>query len=157
MLDFEQMLRKYCIQHPGTGLDSAVRTLLKQEAKNRMQIMRLHPNVIGDFMQRDVLNRSEADEGGLCCLTMEEEQMVKNWESENRHLVYHVLKNKLSNTGQVYSLFYVSGETSEWNSARESLRDGWPLVYGMNITYPFFSEFGIIRIESRYGRIIRLE
>lgn len=157
MLEFEQMLRKYCMQHPGTGLDSAVRTLLKQEAKNWMQIMCLHPNVIGDFMQRDVLNRSETDKGSLYCLTREEEQMVKNWESEYKRLVYHVLKNKMSNTGQVYSLFYVTSETSEWNSARESLREGWPLVYGMNTTYPFFSEFGIIRIESRYGGVIRLE
>lgn len=156
MATLELMVRKHCLLHPDMDHVSAERAVMKQEAKNRMQIMRLHSNAVKDFMERDVLNRSETNIGSLYWLTEEEVQMVKDWEAENGYLVYHVLKNNLHEIGLVYSLFYVSRETSDWKGDRADLKEGCPFVYCLNKSCPIFSEFGRIGVEYRFGGVVRI-
>lgn len=124
----------------------------KAEAVKRMKKLKLIDNIIYEFEEKDVLNRSER--GILYWLTDEEKNLVKTWEKETGNLVYHVIRNKME-FGLCYSLLYVSQHVDEWAYDNEDLTEGFPFVYVINVDDIGCSEYGRIGVKNFFGGLLR--
>jgi hypothetical protein len=137
--------------------DQTLKQFQKEEALNRMHILKLHENVINEFDQPEdkrVLNLSEPT-GGLYWLNDEEKAIVSNFENKYNATVYHVIKS-YTNLGLMYSLLYVSKIIEEWkDDVHALLVDEGTIAYVYNKDYPDCSEFGFIGVEERFGGIVR--
>lgn len=132
-------------------------TELKQaqvtEALLRMKKLGLYGNAIKEFQESGKLNLSE--KGILFWLDEEEKSMVREWEEETGHLVYHVIKNHME-WGRSYSFLYVSKNTEDWEMDNNLLVEGVPFVYVKNAD-DWGSEYGTIGIKPLFGGIIRTQ
>lgn len=135
---------------------AAKRYVMKQEAHERLQILKIYAKTIWEFMERDVLNRSETRYGFLYWLNEEEKRYVREFEKKTGFLVYHVVKSELRDMGTCYSMFYVSDEVGEWCRDRKDLQDGEPFVYVYTADEPTYSEYGYIGIVKRNGGVARV-
>ncbi len=124
----------------------------KAEAVKRMKKLKLIDNIIYEFEEKNVLNRSEC--GILYWLTDEEKKLVETWEKETGNLVYHVIINKME-FGLCYSLLYVSRHVEEWAYDNEDLNEGFPFVYVINVDDMECSEYGRIGIQNFFGGLLR--
>ncbi|WP_088271957.1 hypothetical protein [Enterococcus wangshanyuanii] len=70
-------------------------------------------------------------------------------------MVYHVIETN-TEFGLVNDLLYVSNNTDQWEMEQEDLSYKTPCVYCVNTTYPDYSEFGSIGIQSSGGGLIRV-
>ena len=135
-------------------MNTAFREKQKAEALARMAMLGLHPNVIREFKDEEVLNLSEGI-GALYWLDDEEKKMVEEFHEEHEEsLVYHVIKSYTS-IGLMYSLLYVSKYEEEWEWDREDLKEGSVLAYVVNRDMPDCSEFGSIGFRKNIGGLIR--
>ena len=123
-----------------------------KEAVSRMKMLKLHGNVIKDFMESGRLNLSER--GILFWLNKKEQQMVDEWQKTTGNMVYHVIKNNME-FGLCYSFLYVSKHEEEWNYDREYLMEGYPFVCVVNADDVRSSEFGSIGIRPLFGGLLR--
>ena len=78
----------------------------KQEAIERMKMLKLSPNIIKEFEKENTLNLSE-NGGILYWLDSDQQAIVDEFETEHDALVYHVIHN-FTEFGGLYSLLYVS-------------------------------------------------
>ena len=124
----------------------------KAEAVKRMKKLKLIDNIIYEFEEKNVLNRSER--GILYWLTDEEKKLVETWEKETGNLVYHVIINKME-FGLCYSLLYVSRHVEEWAYDNEDLNEGFPYAYVINVDDMECSEYGRIGIQNFFGGLLR--
>ena len=133
----------------------AVRSIeeARAEAVKRLAVLKVHENVLREFLEEEKLNRSERL-GILYWLNDEEQAMVKEFEEKHEAVVYHVI-HQHTNIGEMYSLLYVSLEDGEWCIDREDLASGQALAYVINKTMPDCSEFGSIGVEPCNGGIVR--
>ena len=125
---------------------------MKIEALKRMKLLKLHKNVIADFKDYNIINRSETDLGLLYWLSDYEKNIVKEFQKKNNSLVYHIIKTATKEYGTVYDLLYVSDEELYWKVEEQDIRDSFVLSY----TISEYSEIGIIKIKSKNGGIIRM-
>lgn len=151
-------------------MNQEMKELMKKEAVRRMKMMNLHPNTVKDFVECEVINRSdritvhvpmgdgigEIPAGGLYWLNDDEKNIVKDIEERAKILVYHVSHAYFA-FGECYDFFYVSSYKEQWEDERQDLELGNPLVYTHNKTVPDFSEFGYIKFKVVYGGVIRTE
>ena len=78
----------------------------------------------------------------------EYEQVVKDFETENKgYVVYHAIES-ITPQGKLLSLLYTSDDKENWECER--LEDNYLLAYVENFSEPNFSEFGDIFID-RFG------
>lgn len=148
-----------------------LRELQKTEAIKRLKELRVHQNVINEFIEEGKLNLSE--NGMLCWLDEKrqnmvnlsenamlywldenQQKMIKDFESKYDAVVYHVIHN-FTKLGELFSLLYVSKYTEEWDRDMEDLKYKNPFVYVVNVTIPEYSEFGCIGIKPQLGGVIR--
>lgn len=126
-----------------------------QEAKKRMELLKLHPNAIKEFMLEErTINSSQGNLGGLYWIDDKLKKYIANWEKETGNIVYHVITNRLE-FGLCHSLFYVSTNKEEWDYDIQDLKEGYPLVYVYNETCSEFSEYGSIGYKSVFGGLVR--
>ena len=125
----------------------------KQEAIERMKMLKLSPNIIKEFEKENTLNLSEKG-GILYWLDSDQQAIVDEFETEHDALVYHVIHN-FTEFGGLYSLLYVSKHEEEWETDREDLKDGYAFVYVKNVDDNWCSEFGSICIKPQYGGLVR--
>ncbi len=125
----------------------------KQEAIERMKMLKLSPNIIKEFEKENTLNLSE-NGGILYWLDSDQQAIVDEFETEHDALVYHVIHN-FTEFGGLYSLLYVSKHEEEWETDREDLKDGYAFVYVKNVDDNWCSEFGSICIKPQYGGLVR--
>lgn len=125
----------------------------KQEALERMKMLKLHGNIIKEFDKEGIVNLSE-NGGFLYWLDSDQQAIVDEFETEHDALVYHVIHNH-TEFGELYSLLYVSKYEEEWENDRSDLKDGYTLAYVKNVDYEFCSEFGSIGIKPQFGGLIR--
>ena len=111
----------------------------KQEAIERMKMLKLYPNVIKEFEKENIVNLSE-NGGILYWLDNDQQKMVDDFEIEHDALVYHII-HSFTEIGELYSLFYVSKHKNEWETDREDLKDGYAIVYTKNVNDDRCSEF----------------
>ena len=126
----------------------------KQEALERMKMLKLHSNIIKEFDKDGIVNLSE-NGGFLYWLNSDQQAIVDEFEAEHDALVYHVIHN-YTEFGELYSILYVSKYEEEWDDDRNDLKDGCAFVYVKNINYDSCSEFGSIGIRPQFGGLVRL-
>ena len=125
----------------------------RTEALKRMELLKLHENVIEDFKEIALLNQSEFG-GILYWVEGDMEKKIREWEDKTGNLVYHVIHD-YTEFGELLSLLYVSAYEDEWEMERADLVDGYPLVYVMNLTDDWCSEYGSIGIRPQWGGVVR--
>lgn len=127
---------------------------MKEEAIQRMRILKLYSTVLQDFSANEKINYSFSNFGFLYRLDKAMEERVRRFEKKYGYLVYHVIDNPTS-IGRMHSYLYVSSNEEEWAQDRQDLKDGCPIVYVENVDDEILSEFGSIEIEPRNGGVIR--
>ena len=126
----------------------------KQEALERMKMLKLHGNIIKEFDKEGIVNLSE-NGGFLYWLDSDQQAIVDEFETEHDALVYHVIHD-CTEFGELYSLLYVSKYEEEWEDDRNDLKDGYALVYVKNMDDDFCSEFGSIGVKPQFGGLVRM-
>ena len=94
-----------------------MKTKQRTEALKRMELLKLHENVIDDFKEISMLNQSELG-GILYWVEGEMEKKIREWEEKTGNLVYHVIHD-YTEFGELLSLLYVSQYEDEWETDRE--------------------------------------
>lgn len=125
----------------------------KEEALKRMKELRIYGNAVKEFRNERKLNCSER--AILFWLEEEVEQKVREWEEKTGNMAYHLIKDTFEG-GDCYSFLYVSPRPSEWEGDREDLKEGYPLVYCMNME-SWGSAYGTIGIKPCMGGVLRTE
>ena len=127
----------------------------KEEAIYRMKLMDIIPDAIKQFEEENTVMVSENPFGFLYWLNDDQKKLVADFEAEYDSLVY--LAN-LCNTefGRLLSLFYVSDHKNEWKMDMDDIKDGYAMVYCINLDDPYSSEFGTIAFQSINGGIKRI-
>ena len=131
----------------------AMKAKQRTEALKRMELLKLHENVIDDFKEIALLNQSEHG-GILYWVEGEMEKKIREWEEKTGNLVYHVIHD-YTEFGELLSLLYVSTYEDEWETDREDIQDGYALAYVMNLTDDWCSEYGSIGIRPQWGGVVR--
>lgn len=127
---------------------------MKEEAIQRMRILKLYSTVLQDFSANEKINYSFSNFGFLYPLDKAMEERVRRFEKKYGYLVYHVIDNPTS-IGRMHSYLYVSSNEEEWEQDQQDLKDGCPIVYVENVDDEILSEFDSIGIEPRNGGVIR--
>ncbi len=138
---------------------------LKQECIERLKILEtkygLSKNVRKAFETEDTVYYSE-DLGGpfkgiLYWLHNNPEWVQKVQDLENLYnmKVYHGILTHFS-FGDVLSLLYVNTDKENWDEDRYLLKQSLPMVYALNLTDEWMSEFGSVQIEGYNGGLCRL-
>lgn len=125
----------------------------KQEAIERMNMLKLSNNIIREFEKEGIINLSE-NGGYLYWLNGEQQEMVDEFEREHNAVVYHIIHN-FTQFGELYTLLYVSEDEEEWGYDRDDLKEGYPIAYVKNATDDWCSEFGSVGIKPQFGGLIR--
>lgn len=135
------------------------REIKKVEAIKRMKVLGLFVPCIKAF-KRDEIQLSEPT-GGLYEFSSNAEltAKVKEFENEYNALVYHVIHTPVKIDGDVmdmYNFLYVSDHPEEYEMDNNDIKDGYPFVYVWNKTIDYFSEFGSIAVQGRFGGLVRV-
>lgn len=125
----------------------------KQEALERMKMLKLHGNIIKEFDKEGIVNLSE-NGGFLYWLDSDQQAIVDEFEAEHDALVYHVIHD-CTELGELYSLLYVSKYEEEWEDERTDLKDDYVFVYVKNVNDTQNSEFGSIGVKPQLGGLVR--
>ena len=128
----------------------------KVEAINRMKALDLFGPCIKAFKNRDEVQLSEMT-GGLYEFSSNAEltAKVKEFEAEYNALVYHVIHTPTMEM-DMYNFLFVSDYDEEWEMENEDIKDGYVFAYVWNTTVDYFSEFGSIVVQGRFGGLIRI-
>lgn len=125
----------------------------KQEAIERMKMLKIYSQAIKEFEKENVINVSEHG-GILFWLDDEQQEMIKRFEEKYNAVVYHVIHN-YTEFGELYSLLYVSQHENEWDYDKDDIKHNIALCYVVNKDEESFSEFGSIGIRPQFGGVIR--
>ena len=125
----------------------------KQEAIERMKMLKIYSQAIKEFEKDNVINVSEHG-GILFWLDDEQQEMVKRFEEKYNAVVYHIIHN-YTEFDELYSLLYVSQHEEEWDYDKDDIKHNIALCYVVNKDEESFSEFGSIGIKSQFGGVIR--
>ena len=133
-------------------LEKASKEEMLQEGIKRMQLLKLHNNVINDLKNDGLLNKSEGRLGILYWLDEKEQAMVKEYENQRNILVYHVIKTYTLDMGVVYDLLFIIDEKGYWEEERERLKQGYVLSHSISQ----FNESGDILVKNKNGGLVRI-
>ena len=95
--------------------------------------------------------------GGLYEFSSNKEltEKVHEFEKEHNALVYHVIHTPTMEM-DMYNFLFVSDYDEEWEMENEDIKDGYVFAYVWNTTVDYFSEFGSIVVQGRFGGLIRI-
>lgn len=133
-------------------LEKASKEEMLQEGIKRMQLLKLHNNVINDLKNDGLLNKSEGRLGILYWLDEKEQAMVKEYENQRNILVYHVIKTYTLDMGVVYDLLFIIDEKGYWEEERKRLKQGYVLSHSISQ----FNESGDILVKNKNGGLVRI-
>ena len=127
--------------------------IVKEEALERMKLLKLHPNIIKEFKDENKLNRSEYGYGILFWLEEHEQQLVDEFQNKHKdYLVYHVIKTETVDFGTIYDLLFVSIFEYDWVLERKELKDDIVMSYSVTP----FPECGPIKVKCINGGLARV-
>lgn len=127
----------------------------KKEAIRRMEILDIYSETIRQFEEDGLVSYSEPPLGTNYWLTDEQMKIVRDFEEEYNALVYFATTN-VTEFGKLDSFLYVSDYEDEWKEDVEYLKDGYVYAYVYNYETPEFSEIGSIRVQPRFGGLVRI-
>ena len=128
---------------------------MKQEAIERMEILKIQKRAIKEFKEQSKLNKSEGKLGKLYYLNEQEIELVKEYERESNALIYHII-HTISNLGETYELLFVAKEKDDWKDEKMDLKRGFATAKVIVVNYKLDSEIGVIGFETRNGGIVRV-
>lgn len=131
------------------------REIKKEEAIKRLKTMGIMPEARHQFEDYNTVNVSENPYGVMFWLNDEQKELVEQFEAEYNALVYHA-NYCVTEFGRLLSLFYVSDYDEEWEMDNEDIKEGYAMVYCINLDCPDFSEFGTIAYQPVNGGIKRI-
>ena len=127
----------------------------KQEAIKRMEILDIYSETIRQFEKEGLISYSEPPLGTNYWLTDEQRKIVRDFEEEYHALVYFATTS-YTEFGKLDSFLYVSDYEDEWKSDVEYLKDGYVYAYVYNHDIPEYSEIGLIKVQPRFGGLVRI-
>ena len=127
------------------------KNLQKNEAVKRIELLKLHKCVEENFLNGELL---QSIHSFLFELEPNIKDKIREWEKTTGNIVYHVIHNSFE-FGECLSLLYVSKYEEEWNDDKEILKEGYPIVFVMNLDNDDFSEYGSIGIKESMGGLLR--
>lgn len=133
-------------------LGKASRGEMKQEAIERLKLLKVHEDVTKDLENENLIYRSDSPLGILYWLNEKEQQFVTEFENKYNVFVYHVIKTNTIDFGFIYDLIYITDEKEYWQEERQRLKEGLVLSH----TISQFSESGDIAIENVNGGLVRM-
>lgn len=133
----------------------AMKENMKKEVLDRMEMLGLHENIIKEFKEEEILNKSLSEDGFLFYLDDEEEEMIKEWEDRCGGMAYHAIRTE-TNIGPMLSILYVSKHEEEWELDREDIINDYAIAYVININDPCCSEAGGIALQKINGGLRRI-
>ena len=133
-------------------LERASKEEMKEEALERLNLLKINRNVIEEFKEENILNKSEGILGSLYWLDEKEEEMVKKYEERWNVVVYHIILTNTINNGRIYDLLFISDEKQYWLEERKRLKQGYVLSHSISQ----FNESGDIFVENRNGGLVRI-
>lgn len=133
-------------------MEKATKEEMKNEAIERLKMLKVHEDVINDLKNENKLYRSDGSLGILFWLDEEEKRIVREFEDKYKVLVYHVIKTNTLDFGFIYDLLFITNEKEYWQEERERLKAGIVLSH----TKSQFSESGDIGIKNVNGGLVRL-
>ena len=128
---------------------------MKQEAIERMEILKIQKRAIKEFKEQSKLNKSEGKLGKLYYLNEQEIELVKEYERKSNVLIYHII-HTISNLGETYELLFVAKEDDDWKDEKKDLKRGFATAKVIVVNYKLDSEIGVIGFETRNGGIVRV-
>lgn len=131
------------------------REIKKAEAINRMKELGLFAPCIKNFEKYDEVQMSEVT-GGLYEFSSNAEltAKVKEFEKEHDALVYHVI-HTYTDFGEMYNFLCVTDYEEDWFWDNLSIKDGIVFCWVWNKDIEYFSEFGSIEVQNRFGGLVR--
>jgi len=127
----------------------------KKEAIKRMEVLDIYSETIRQFEYEGLISYSEPPLGTNYWLTEERREIVKKFEEEHNALVYFAATS-YTEFGRLDAFLYVSDYEDEWKEDMEYLKDGYVYAYVYNYDCPEFSEIGLVRVQPRFGGLVRI-
>jgi hypothetical protein len=127
----------------------------KKEAIKRMEVLDIFGETIRQFEEEGLISYSEPPLCANYWLTTEQREIVKKFEEEYNALVYFATTS-YTDLGRLDAFLYVSDYEDEWKEDIEYLKDGYAYAYVYNCDFPEFSEPGLVRVQPRFGGLVRI-
>jgi hypothetical protein len=127
----------------------------KKEAIRRMEVLDIYSETIRQFEYEGLISYSEPPLGANYWLTTEQREIVKKFEEEYNALVYFATTS-YTEFGKLDAFLYVSDYEDEWKADMNDLKDGYAYAYVYNHDVPEYSEIGLIRVQPRFGGLVRI-
>ena len=127
----------------------------KIEAIKRMEVLDLNSEVIRQFEEDGLVNCSWTPLCANYWLADDQMEIVREFEKEYNALVYFATYS-ITNFGKLTSFLYVSDYEEEWEMDNGELKDGYVYAYVYNHNFPEYSEIGLIKVQRRFGGLVRI-
>ena len=127
----------------------------KKEAIKRMEVLDIYAETIRQFEKEGHISYSEPPLGANYWIDDEQEKVVREFETEYNTLVYFGVR-AYTNIGILDAFLYVSDYTEEWAMDNGELKDGYVYAYVYNHDIPEYSEIGLIKVQPRFGGLVRI-
>ena len=127
----------------------------KKEAIKRMEVLDIFGETIRQFEDEGLISYSEPPMGTNFWLNDEQLKAVREFEKEYNALVYFGVR-VYTEFGVLDAFLYVSDYEDEWEMDNGELKDGYVYAYVYNHDVPEFSEIGLIRVQPRFGGLVRI-
>lgn len=127
----------------------------KKEAIKRMEVLDIFGETIRQFEKDCLISYSEPPMGTNFWLDDEQMKAVREFEEEYSAVVYFGVR-AYTEFGTLDAFLYVSDYEDEWEMDNGELKDGYVYAYVYNHDVPEFSEIGLIRVQPRFGGLVRI-
>jgi hypothetical protein len=127
----------------------------KKEAIKRMEVLDIFGETIRQFEKDCLISYSEPPMGTNFWLDDEQLKAVRKFEEEYNSVVYFGVR-AYTEFGTLDAFLYVSDYEEEWEMDNGELKDGYVYAYVYNHDVPEFSEIGLIRVQPRFGGLVRI-
>lgn len=139
-----------------------IKLKIKVECLLRMILLKVHQNVIMEFINDNRIYLSQFD-GILYWLSETQMEYVNELQESCSGNVYHcIVTNTMFGTlfnmmyGTLFNMMYVCNNYEEWQMDREDLLNGHSVAYCKNLDDESCSEFGGIGIKENVGGLCRI-
>jgi hypothetical protein len=120
-----------------------------------MEVLDIYSEAIRQFKEEGLINCSEPPFGANYWLNDEQRKIVREFEEEYNALIYFAITS-YTEFGKLTSFLYVSDHEDEWKMDSGDLKDGYAYAYVYNHDIPEYSEIGLIRVQPRFGGLVRI-
>lgn len=127
----------------------------KKEAIKRMEVLDIYGETIRQFEKEGLVSYSEPPLGTNYWLTDEQRKIVRDFQEEYNALVYFAVRS-YTDFETLDSFLYVSDYEDEWAMDNGELKDGYVYAYVYNHDVPEYSEIGLIKVQPRFGGLVRI-